>query len=159
MYINSVVLFLILFYAKLVYLCHYEIYNLNGTIELPPYENNFECNWLFNLSNIANQIQYRYLLINFRYFDTEFGHDELFIGETIDDISKYNSKFSRFSGSKLPDPYLISLRGDILTRSIWMQFTSDHSNTGLGFAFDYIFLTNQSNLILSFHVNMSFFFS
>lgn len=149
MYIDIIFLLFLFSQPPEVYPCNYEINAINGTIALPAYENNFECNWIFNLSSIANQIQFRSLLLVFRHLDTEFAHDELLIGETIHDISKYNSKLYRFSGSKLPDPCLIPLRGDILTRSIWMQFISDQSNTGSGFVIDFLFQTNQSIAIKS----------
>ncbi|UJR30694.1 hypothetical protein I4U23_018215 [Adineta vaga] len=100
--------------------------------------------WIFNLSDVINSTSFRYFLITFHHFDTEFGHDELFIGETITDVSKYNSKLYQFSGSKLPDPCLIPLRSDIQTRSIWMQFLSDQTTTASGFTLDYVFLVNQS---------------
>jgi hypothetical protein len=142
MYIN-ITLFIILLCSTVVYLCNYQVNKTSGTIIFPSYKNNIECIWTFNLSSISNNIQFRSLLLTFRHFDTEFGHDELFIGETITDVSKYNSKLFRYSGSKLPDPCLINFRGDILTRSIWIQFTSDQTNTGSGFTIDYVFLVNQ----------------
>jgi hypothetical protein len=139
-------LFILIFFPSIVYLCNYQLNNINGTIIFPSYNNNIECIWIFNLSSIANNIHYRSLLFVFRHFDTEFGHDELFIGETIPDVSRYNSKLFRFSGSKLPDPCLIPLRGDILTRSIWIQFTSDQTNTGSGFIIDYEFQFSQRKI-------------
>jgi hypothetical protein len=142
----NILLILIIFYPSFVYLCNYELNQINGTIIFPSYNNNIECIWIFNLSSISNNIYFRNLLLTFRHFDTEFGHDELFIGETITDVSKYNSKLFRFSGSKLPDPCLIQLRGDILTRSIWIQFTSDQTNTGSGFIIDYVFQLNQCKI-------------
>ncbi|CAF4951190.1 unnamed protein product, partial [Rotaria magnacalcarata] len=142
MYINTLFYIIILFPCA-VYLCNYELNQTSGTIVLLSYDNNIECTWIFNLSSISHNIHYRNLLLTFRHFDTEFGHDELFIGETITDVSKYNSKLFRFSGSKLPDPCLIALRGDILTRSIWIQFSSDEVNTGSGFTIDYEFLVNK----------------
>lgn len=142
MYIHILV-FILIFSSSFAYLCNYQLNEINGTIVLPSYDNNIECSWIFNLSSIANNINFRSLLLIFRHFDTEFGHDELFIGETISDVSKYNSKLYRFSGSKLPDPCLIPLKGDILTRSIWIHFTSDQTNTGSGFIIDYVFLFNQ----------------
>ncbi|CAF1467779.1 unnamed protein product [Adineta steineri] len=143
MYIN-IVYFIIIFFPSYVYLCNYQLNNSSGTILLPPYDNNIECTWIFNLSLISNHIHFRSLLLTFHHFDTEYGHDELFIGETIPDVSKYNSKLFRFSGSKLPDPCLISLRASNLTRFIWMQFISDKTNTGSGFILDYVFLVNPS---------------
>jgi len=142
----NILLILIIFYPSIVYLCNYQLNQINGTIIFPSYNNNIECIWIFNLSSISNNIYFRNLLLTFRHFDTEFGHDELFIGETITDVSKYNSKLFRFSGSKLPDPCLIQLRGDILTRSIWIQFTSDQTNTGSGFIIDYVFQLNQCKI-------------
>ncbi|CAF1189573.1 unnamed protein product [Adineta ricciae] len=141
----NIVLYLILFFSSVAYSCDYQLTNTTGTVIFPSYENNIECLWVFNLSGSVNSSSFRYLLITFHYFDTEFGHDELFIGETISDVSRYNSKLFRFSGSKLPDPCLISLRGDIQLRPIWMQFLSDHTTTGLGFTLDYAFLVNQSS--------------
>ena len=135
---------LLYFSPPIVYLCRHELNTSSGTITLPAYANNIECTWLWNLSFLAaSPTPFRALLLTFLHFETEFGHDELWIGETIDDVSRYNSKFTRFSGWKLPDPYLIPLRGDLLTRSIWMQFTSDESKTASGFVLDYIFLVNQ----------------
>jgi len=145
MYIH-ILLILSIFYPSIVDLCNYQLNEPNGTIIFPAYNNNIECTWIFNLSSISNNINYRSLLLIFHYFDTEFGHDELFIGETIQDVSKYNSKLFRFSGTKIPDPCLIPLRGDILTRSIWLQFTSDQTNTGSGFIIDYIFQLNQCKI-------------
>ncbi|CAF4070971.1 unnamed protein product [Rotaria magnacalcarata] len=145
MYINTLFYIIILFPCA-VYLCNYELNQTSGTIVLLSYDNNIECTWIFNLSSISHNIHYRNLLLTFRHFDTEFGHDELFIGETITDVSKYNSKLFRFSGSKLPDPCLIALRGDILTRSIWIQFSSDEVNTGSGFTIDYEFLVNKCKI-------------
>jgi hypothetical protein len=142
MYI-SILFLIIIFYPSGVHLCNHQLNDTNGTIILETYNNNIECTWIFNLSLIENNINFRSILLTFRHFDTEFGHDELFIGETITDVSKYNSKLYGFSGSKLPDPCLIPLRGDILTRSIWIQFTSDQTNTGSGFIIDYEFLVNQ----------------
>lgn len=147
MYIH-ILIFILLYFHSFVESCHYQLNEINGTIVFPPYDNNIECIWTFNLSSISNNINFRSLLLTFRHFDTEFRHDELFIGESITDVSKYNSKFHRFSGTKLPDPCLISLRGDILTRSIWLQFTSDHTNTGSGFIIDYIFQSNQCKIFL-----------
>jgi hypothetical protein len=146
MYIDLLV-FILLFYPSFVYLCHYQLNEINGTIIFPSYDNNIQCTWIFNLSSISNNIHFRSLLINFQYFDTEFGHDELLIGETISDVSKYNSKLYRFSGSKIPEPCLILLHGGILTRSIWMEFTSDQTNTGSGFILDYIFQYNQCKIL------------
>ncbi|CAF4204987.1 unnamed protein product [Rotaria socialis] len=147
MYINTL-FYIIIFFPCVVYLCNYELNQTSGTIVLLSYENNIECTWTFNLSSISHNIHYRNLLLTFRHFDTEFGHDELFIGETITDVSKYNSKLFRFSGSKLPDPCLIALRGDILTRSLWIQFASDQTNTGSGFTIDYEFLVNKSTTVI-----------
>ncbi len=108
---------------------------------------------------MLNNISFRSLLITFRYFDTEFGHDELLIGETITDVSKYNSKLYRFSGSKIPDPCLIVLRGDVSTRAIWMEFTSDQTNTGSGFILDYQFQQNQSKISPSENIPIIFLYS
>jgi len=143
MYINILYLLITIYYPSGVYLCNQQLNDTNGTIILEDYNNNIECSWTFNLSLIENSINFRNLLLTFRHFNTEFGHDELFVGETIADVSKYNSKLYRFSGSKLPEPCLIPIRGDILTRSIWIQFTSDQTNTGSGFIIDYEFLVNQ----------------
>jgi len=146
MYIH--ILFIILIFSpSFVYLCNYQLNEISGTIIFPPYNNNVECIWIFNLTSISTNISFRSLLLTFLHFDTEFGHDELFIGETINDVSKYNSKLFRYSGTKLPDPCLIPLRGDILTRSIWIQFTSDHTNTGSGFTIDYVFQQNQCKIL------------
>ena len=145
MYIDRLV-FILLFYPSVIYSCYYQLNEINGTIEFRSYDNNIQCTWIFNISSMSNNISLRSLLITFRYFDTEFGHDELWIGETITDVSKYNSKLSRFSGSKIPDPCLIVLRGDVSTRAIWMEFTSDQTNTGSGFILDYQFLQNQSKI-------------
>jgi hypothetical protein len=147
MYINILYL-IIIFYPSGVYLCNHQLNTTDGTIIFPAYNDNIECTWIFNLSLIENHTKFQSILLTFRHFDTEFGHDELFIGETITDVSKYNSKLYRFSGSKLPDPCLISLRGDILTRSIWIQFTSDQTNTGSGFIIDYEFLVNQCKICI-----------
>ena len=136
------VIIVIILFPYAVDLCHYELNQTSGNIIFTSYKNNIECTWTFNLSSISRNIHFRNLLLTFRHFDTEFGHDELFIGETISGVSRYNSKLFRFSGSKLPDPCLISLRGDILTRAIWIQFTSDQTNTGSGFIIDYVFLVN-----------------
>ena len=144
MYIAFILL--LLSYPSVVDLCYYQLNATNGTIEFPSYENNMQCTWIFNITSISTKISFRSLLITFRHFDTEFGHDELFIGESIPDVSRYNSKFCRFSGRKLPEPCVILLRGDILTRSIWMEFLSDQTNTGSGFSLDYIFQTNQSRI-------------
>ncbi|CAF1526563.1 unnamed protein product [Rotaria sp. Silwood1] len=146
MYINILFL-IIIFFPYIVHLCNHELIEISGTIAFLSYTNNMECTWTFNLSSISNKIHSRNLLLTFRHFDTEFGHDELFIGETIPNVSKYNSKLFRFSGSKLPDPCLIPLRGDILRRSIWIQFLSDQTNTGSGFIIDYKFLVNQSTSV------------
>lgn len=132
---------------SVVYLCYYQLNEINGTIHLPSYDNNMQCTWIFNITSISNKIYFRSLLITFRHFDTEFSHDELFIGETIPDVSRYNSKFYRFSGRKLPEPCVILLRGDILTRSIWMEFSSDQTTTGTGFVLDYSFQSNQSRIL------------
>ncbi|CAF1524211.1 unnamed protein product [Rotaria sp. Silwood1] len=145
MYINILFL-IIIFFPYIVHLCNHELIEISGTIAFLSYTNNMECTWTFNLSSISNKIHSRNLLLTFRHFDTEFGHDELFIGETIPNVSKYNSKLFRFSGSKLPDPCLIPLRGDILRRSIWIQFLSDQTNTGSGFIIDYKFLVNQCKI-------------
>ena len=142
MFINILYIILI-FYPSGVYLCIHHLNETSGTIRFPAYNNNIDCTWIFNFSLILNNTNYRSLLLTFIHFDTEFGHDELFIGETINGVSKYNSKLYRFSGTKLPDPCLIPLRSDILTRSIWIQFTSDQTNTGSGFVIDYEFLVNQ----------------
>jgi len=147
MYLN-IVFFIIIFFPSVVYLCKHQLSSTYGTIIFPSYNNSIECTWIFNLSSISNNIHFRSLLLLFHQFDTEFGHDELTIGETIADVSNYNSKLFRFSGPKLPDPCLIPLRGDILTRSIWMQFTSDETNTGLGFTIDYTFLVNQCKIFI-----------
>ena len=147
MYISTV-FFIIIFFPSVVYLCYHQLNEPSGTIVFLSYNNSIECTWIFNLSSILNDSHFRSLLLTFRQFDTEFGHDELFIGETIPDVSTYNSKLFRFSGSKLPDPCLIPLRGDILTRSIWIQFTSDQTNTGLGFIIDYTFLVNQCKIYM-----------
>lgn len=141
---------LVCFFPSFVYLCFYELKTSSGTITLPAYDNNIECTWIWNLSALVdNRTPFRALLLTFRHFETEFGHDELWIGETIADVSRYNSKLARFSGWKLPDPCLIPLRSDILTRAIWMQFTSDQSTTGSGFVMDYTFLVNQCKSHLS----------
>jgi len=145
MYIH-ILLIIIIFYPSIIDLCNYQLNETSGTIIFPSYNNNIECIWIFNLLFISNNINYRSLLLTFQHFDTEFGHDELFIGETIQDVSKYNSKLFRFSGTKIPDPCLIPLRGDILTRSIWLQFTSDQTNTGSGFIIDYVFQFNQCKI-------------
>ncbi|CAF1032759.1 unnamed protein product [Rotaria sordida] len=141
MYISILFFIIIIFFPYFVYLCNYNLLETSGTIIFLSYSNNIECTWTFNLST---KNYFRHLLLTFRHFDTEYGHDELSIGETISDVSKYNSKLFRFSGSKLPNPCLIPLRGDILTRSIWIQFISDETTTGSGFIIDYIFLVNQS---------------
>ena len=108
MYI-SILFLIIIFYPSGVHLCNHQLNDTNGTIILETYNNNIECTWIFNLSLIENNINFRSILLTFHHFDTEFGHDELFIGETITDVSKYNSKLYSFSGSKLPDPLLLCL--------------------------------------------------
>ena len=136
------------FYPSMAHFCSQQLTSLTGTIVFPSYENNLECIWTFNFSSIDNSKDYRTLLLTFHHFDTEFGHDELWIGESIPDVSKYNSKLYRFSGRKLPDPCVISLRSDLLTRPIWMQFISDQTTTGSGFIVDYVFLVNQCKMIM-----------
>lgn len=147
MYIHLLFYIIITLFPYVVYLCNYQLNQPSGNIELLSYDNNIECTWTFNLSSTIQQNYFRSLLLTFRHFDTEFGHDELFVGETIDDVSKYNSKLYRFSGSKLPDPCLIPIRSDILTRPLWIQFTSDQTNTGSGFIIDYAFLVNQCKIV------------
>ena len=137
---------LLIFCPSIVYSCHQQLNQSNGTVLFVSYENNVDCLWVFNATFIATEAPFRSLLLTFRQFDTEFDRDELFIGETIADVSKYNSKLFRFSGSKLPDPCLISLRTSPHIRTIWMQFTSDQMNTGSGFIIDYVFLVNQCKL-------------
>lgn len=140
---------LIIYLSSVVDLCSHQITTTTGRILFEHYENDFECQWIFNLSLINNRNTYRALLLTFHHFDTEFGHDELLIGEKIDDVSNYNSKLFRFSGTKLPDPCYIPFRDDRLTRPIWMQFVSDHTTTGSGFIVDYVFLVNQCKTIRS----------
>ena len=132
--------FLICFiYPLLVNSCEYEIFTPSGTIEFLNYQNNIQCLWTFHVISS----EFRSILFTFRQFDTELGHDELWIGETIPDVSRYNSKMFRFSGSKLPEPFFIGIRDQQLTQSVWIQFTSDQTTTSSGFVLDYVFLFNQ----------------
>ncbi|CAF0776415.1 unnamed protein product, partial [Didymodactylos carnosus] len=108
---------------------------IGGTISYPidqmTYDNNIICSW--EITSLS--ITHRTLIFTFLHFDTEYFYDELLIGETVLGVSRYNSKLTRFSGPKIPEPFYISYE-----KSVWLEFSTDDTTVGTGFILEYAFI-------------------
>lgn len=138
---------LVLFLWPIVESCRQELFSDNGTIEFRNQADSSECFWFLNFDSN----KFRSILLKFRQFSFSFENDRLTVGETIPDVSFYNSKIETFRGEKLPENLFVPISKNHKVSSIWIQFyREEKTSISSTFILDFLFLVESSKSKLVF---------